>query len=158
MLFRSGMAQGLENWSNLASKGVTEIKSTFGKTQVLIKITNHEFEIGKPSDQRPKQILSSCTYARFPCSPVDYLEIFVNGQPLFVARSVYADLADVNKAKLQRKKGQFILTLDGGDASESFTLALFFDEQLIKKRILKSNEANQVLQETTYSAPKAMDD
>lgn len=153
-----GSAQGLDNWLPVATEGVTAFHSAFGKKQVVVKMTSHEVEIGKPSDPRPEKVLSSCTYARFPCSLVDYLEISVNDKPLFVARSVYADLADVNKVNVQQQKGVFILTVDGGDASESYRVKVIFDEQSIRKRILMNNETGQVLQETIYAVQKTMDE
>jgi hypothetical protein len=144
--------------TKVASKGVTDIAATFGKTQVSVKITTHEVDIGKPSGQRPEKILSSCTYSRVPCSPVDYIEISVNGNALFVARSVYADLADLGVASLrQKKKGQFVLTLGGGDASESYTVAVTFDENLVRQRTFTSNEASQVMQRTIYFDSQSID-
>lgn len=140
------------------SHGITDVTAKFGKTQVSVKITTHEVDIGKPSDQRPEKIISSCTYSRVPCSPVDYMEISVNGNALFVARSVYADLADVGVASLRQKnKGQFVLTLGGGDASESYTVEVTFDENLVRQRTFMSNEAKQVMQRTTYFASPSMD-
>lgn len=144
--------------TKIALKGVTDVAAAFGKTQVSVKIATHEVDIGKPSDPRPEKILSSCTFSRIPCSPVDYMEISVNGNALFVARSVYADLADVGVASLrQKKKGQFVLTLGGGDASESYTVEVTFDENLVRQRTLMSNEARQVMQRTTYFASQSMD-
>lgn len=140
-----------ENRAKVAGQGVSNVTSAFGKTQVSVKITTHDEDIGKPSGERPQRILSSCTYSRFPCSPVDFLEISVNGNPLFVARSVYADLADVAEASLrQNKKGQFVLTLNGGDASESYTVEVTFDQNLVRERTFASNEARKVMQKTIY--------
>jgi hypothetical protein len=148
------------NQIKVASQGVTDVTAAFGKTQVVVKITTHEVDIGKPSDEWPKKILSSCTYSRFPCSLVDYVEISVSGNALFVARSVYADLADVGTASLRqkRKKGQFVLTLCGGDASESYTVEVTFDENLVRERTLTSNEARQVMQNTTYFTSQSMNE
>jgi hypothetical protein len=146
------------NQTKVVSQGATDVAAVFGKTQVSVKITTHEVDIGKPSDKRPQKILSSCTYSRVPCSPVDYIEISVNGNALFVARSVYADLADVRVASLRpQKNGRFVLTLGGGDASESYTVEVTFDENQVWQRTLMSNEAKQVMQRTIYSASQSMD-
>ena len=135
------------NQAKVVSQGVTDVTAAFGKTQVVVKITTHGVDIGKPSDKWPQKRLSSCTYSRFPCSLVDYVEVSVNGLALFVARSVYADLADVGIASLhKKKKGQFVLTLRGGDASESYTVEVMFDENLVRERTLVSNQARQVMQ------------
>jgi hypothetical protein len=146
------------NGIKVASKGVTDITTAFGKTQVSVKITTHEVDVGMPSDPRPEKILSNCTYSQFPCSPVDHLDISINGNPLFVARSVYADLADVGVVSLrQQKKGLFVLTMAGGDASESYTVEITFDINLVRQRTFMSNEVKQVTQRTTYFEPPAMD-
>lgn len=142
----------------VAPQGTTDVTAAFGKTRVSVKITTHEVDIGKPSDPWPEKKLSSCTYSRFPCSPVDYMEISVNGNILFVARSVYADLADIGVASLrQEKRGQFVLILGGGDASESYTAEVIFDGNMVKQRTVKSNEAQRIMQSTTYFASPSMD-
>jgi hypothetical protein len=144
------------NSVKIASKGETLVSATFRKTQVVAKITNHEVDIGKPSDAWPEKRMSSCTYSRRPCSPIDYLEILIDGNPLFVARSVYADLADVNTASLGQEKGKFVLILNGGDASESYTVEISFDGQQVKQRIFRANESGQVMQKTIYFVPDSM--
>lgn len=137
--------------TKVASKGVTDVAAAFGKTQVSVKITTHEVDIGKPSDPRPGKILSSCTYSRVPCSLVDYMEIFVNGKALLMSRSVYADVADVSVASLrQKKKGQFVLTLSGGDASESYSVEVTFDKNEVRQRALISGLDELVSERTTY--------
>jgi len=146
------------NEVKVATKGGTDIAATLGGATVSVEITTHEVDIGKPSDPRPEKAVSSCTYSRFPCAPVDYMTISVNRRPLFVARSVYADLADLNLASLRRQKdGQFVLILNGGDASESYAAKIFFDEERVRQRIIVSNEARQTVQATTYFAPKSME-
>lgn len=141
----------------VTSQGVTDVAAVFGKTHVSVKITTHELDIGKLSDEWPEKRLSSCTYSRVPCSLVDYVEISVDGSALLVARSVYADLADVGVASLsQKKKGQFVLTLGGGDASESYTVEVEFNNNLIRQRIFVSNEARQVMEKTTYFSPQSL--
>lgn len=143
----------------VASHGVTDVTTAFGKTQVSVKITTHEVDIGKLSDEWPQKRLSSCTYSRVPCSLVDYVEISVDDNVLLLARSVYADLADVGVASLrQKKKGQFVLTLGGGDASESYTVEVAFDKNLVRQRTLVSNEARQVMERTIYFAPQSMNE
>lgn len=137
--------------AKIASKGTTVVDAAFGKIQVSVKITTREVDIGKPSDPRPEKILSSCTYSRVPCSLIDYMEISVNGNSMFVARSVYADLADVSVANLrQRKKNQFVLILSGGDASEGYSVEITFDKNAVKQRVFISGLDGLVLQRTTY--------
>lgn len=158
--FCVGMALSAESPSGslvkVAPKGETSVQAISGKSQALVKIATSELDIGKPSDKRPKRVFSNCTYSRFPCSPVDHMEITVNGRSLFVARSVYADLTDLSGARLTKKEDCFVLTLDGGDASESYSVEVTFDENAVRKRRLLSTEAEQVMQETTYFFPEPM--
>jgi hypothetical protein len=140
------------------SQGVTNVTAAFGKTRISIKITTHEVDIGKLSDKWPQKRLSSCTYSRVPCSPIDYVEISVNSNALLVPRSVYADLADVAEASVrQNKKGQFALILGGGDASESYTVEIIFGENLVSQRIFMDNESGQVMEKNIYYASQTMD-
>jgi len=138
----------------VASKGTTDVIAEFGKTHISVKITTHEVDIGMSSDPLPDKNWSNCTYSRFPCSLVDHLEISIDNNTLFVARSVFADLADLGMVSLEKdKNGHFVLILRGGDASESYTTEITFDETAVKRRILKSNEA----QSTVYFASPSMD-
>jgi hypothetical protein len=101
------------------SQEVVSIAEVFGKDKVTVKISVHEADIGKPGDEWPKKRLTNCTYTRYPCSLVDLIEVSINGEALFVGRSVFADLADISDATVAKKKGRFVLTLHGGDASEA---------------------------------------
>jgi hypothetical protein len=136
----------------VASKGVTVIAAKSDKLSVRVKIITHEVDIGKPSDKRPEVNRSSCTYSRYPCSIVDGIDISVNGKPLFVPRSVLCDLADLNTAEVRIEQNKSILTLTGGDASESYIVKIEFDKDRIKRRSLAPGEGlpNEPLQETIY--------
>lgn len=133
------------------SQGETLIATTVGKLNVQVTIETHEMQIGKPGDGRPPVIKSSCTYSKYPCSPVDRINIVVNGNVLFVPRSVFCDLADLNKAEVKAGEKGVILALYGGDASESYIVKVEFDADNVKRRVLSSAMIpDQPLQETTY--------
>lgn len=148
----------VDNQINVGPQGETDLAAMLGRSKISVKITTHEIDIGKASDVLPEKRLTNCTYSRFPCSLVDYVDVSVDSNTLFVARSLYADLADVSKASLRLKKnGQFLLTLSGGDASESYTVEVTFDKQLVRQRELRDNMDGQVLQRTIYYASQSMD-
>lgn len=135
----------------VAKQGVTELNEAFSRNKISVKITTLEVDIGEPSDPWPEKKLTSCTYSRFPCSLVNDVEVAVDGNDLFVARSVYADLADINWASLREKRaGRYILTMNGGDASESYTAEVEFDEKMVRRREFISNFNEQVVQRTEY--------
>jgi hypothetical protein len=151
VLLPIGISYADQSTTRVASRGETLVVATAGKLSVQVKIKTHEIQIGKPSDPRPVLIESSCTYSRYPCSVVDRIDITVNGKPLFVPRSAFCDLADLNDAQIELSKKGSILTLGGGDASETYVAKIEFDATSVKRRTLSSSlEQNRPLQETIY--------
>ncbi len=137
----------------VSAQGETVVSASAGKLTVQVIIKTHEVQIGKPSDTRPAVIDSNCTYSRYPCSIVDQLGIVVNGTALFVPRSSFCDLADVNKAEIRFGEKGVFLRLDGGDGAESFIVKIEFDKTRVKRRTVAAGEAaDQLLQETNYHA------
>ena len=145
------------NPGKIASQGATKIARIFGKDAINVAIIAHELNIGKSSDEAPKQRLTSCTYSRMPCSLVDLVEIFVNGTALYIPRSVFSDLADVSRGDVKKVGKSFILSLHGGDASESYTVNIIFDKQRIRQRNFISDLDRQITEKTTYSLAPPMD-
>ena len=144
-------AETVQEKKFVVPNGETVIVAKSAKLNVRVKIITHEVDIGKPSDKRPEVNRSSCTYSRYPCSIVDGIDISVNDKPLFVPRSVFCDLADLINAEVRIEQNKSILTLIGGDASESYIVKIEFDKDRIKRRSLAPGEApNEPLQETTY--------
>lgn len=139
--------------AGVLSQGETHITLSSGKTNVRVVIKTHEVQIGKPSDPRPEIIESNCTYSRYPCSVVDFIGITVDGGRLFVPRSAFADLADLNLGKIEAAKVGWVLTLTGGDASESYIVKIKFDANGVNKRTVFSAMApDKPVEQTTYYA------
>jgi hypothetical protein len=134
----------------VSSRGETVLSSKLAGAEVRVKIRTHELTNGTSSKPtRPPD--SPCTMSRFPCSPVDGLEIMFHGKGIFVPRSTFADLADVNQAELSMEKGKPVLTLIGGDASESYVVKIRFTATHVTYRSLTSGEfPEHPLQETVY--------
>lgn len=131
--------------------GETALVANIGKTKIEVNFNTHEVQIGKPSDHRPAVIKSNCTYSKYPCSIVDWIGISVNGNPLFVPRSAFADLADLNDATISATKKGWVLTLDGGDASEGYIVKITFGANEVMLRTLASGMSpDQLLQKTIY--------
>jgi hypothetical protein len=151
LLAPGSYAQTVHQQTPIASKGETVIVATSAKLNVRVKILTHEVEIGKPRDKRPDLTRSSCTYSRYLCSIVDGIDIAVSGKPITVPRSVFCDLADLNSAEIRIEQNESILTLTGGDASESYIVKIVFDTERVKRKTLSSGMTpNEPLQETTY--------
>ncbi len=133
------------------SQGETIVQGTFGSLKVQVHILTHELPIGKPSDIRPNTIMSSCTYSKYPCSIVDRIEITVDEISLFIPRSVFCDLSDLVNAKIEGANGGAILTLYGGDASESYIVKIQFGKNGVRRRsFFSAMQPDQLLQETIY--------
>ncbi len=151
LLVSGSYAETLQPRTWVASKGETVIAAKSAKLKIQVRITTHEEQIGEPSDQRPEVIRSSCTYSRYPCSVVDGIDIAVNDRSIFVPRSVFCDLADLITAEIQIGQKESMLTLKGGDASESYIVKIVFDAGRIRRRVIASGMLpDQPLQETTY--------
>jgi hypothetical protein len=103
-------------------------------------------------------IHTNCTYSKYPCSGVDGIDIIVNGSSLFIPRSAFSDLADLNDAELKVGGNNYFLRLGGGDASEAYITMIEFDATMVKRRTLGSGtEPNQLLQKTIYHAVAVVD-
>jgi hypothetical protein len=152
LLFKPGLYAGaVQQLTPIASNGETIIVAKSTKLNVHVKIITHEVQIGKPSDKRPDVSRSSCTYSRYPCSVVDGIDITANDKSVFVPRSVFCDLADLNTGEVKIRQKEAILMLIGGDASESYIVKIEFDAEQIKRRVTTSGMLpDQPLQETTY--------
>ena len=151
LVLASGYAFAGQAPTPVAPQGETRVVSTLGHWPVEVVLKTHEVQIGKPSDPRPDIINSSCTYSRYPCSVVDLINIKVNSNPIFVPRSVFCDLADLDTAEMGASGKGVVLTLTGGDASEAYVVKIWFDAEAVKRRILWSAiEPKQPLEETVY--------
>jgi hypothetical protein len=151
VLVAVGYAHASQVLIPVVSQGETFVTSATGKIKVQVKIITHEVQIGKPSDRGHSGIESSCTYSKYPCSIVDRIEITVDSNSLFIPRSIFCDLADLNRAEVKTGQKIATLTLYGGDASESYVVNIEFDADGVKRRILLSAMfPDQPLQETIY--------
>jgi len=141
--------------TKIPQQGEISLSATFDNSRILVTFWTRTIDIGAQSDVYPERKFTSCTYSRNPCSSVELIEIKFNDEDLFVSRSIFADLADINTASLRRKgKDQFILTLNGGDASESYTVDITFNNISIKQREFKENIGGTIMQKTINSPPK----
>ncbi len=151
LMLATGYACAEKSFVTVAPQGEAIVLENHGDSSIRIKIKTHEVQIGKPSDGMPVVVDSNCTYSKYPCSIVDRLSITVGGVALFVPRSLFCDLADLNSAEIRTRGGHSVLTLLGGDASESYIIKINFDGKNISKRILSSAaEPDQPLEETIY--------
>jgi hypothetical protein len=95
-----------------------------------------------PGASREGQMPSfaQCTNSRIPCSLTTKLEIFVRDAEVFIPRSAFADLGDVNTAALSIHGNVMVLTVQGGDSSEAYIAKLEFRNERVFKRSLYAAE------------------
>jgi hypothetical protein len=153
ILLAAGLhAETVQQQKPVSPNGETVIDAKSAKFNVRVKIVTHQVNVGKPSDERPKVIRSACTYSHYPCSIVDRLEIAVNGKSVPVPCSVLCSVtADLNTAEVKIEQNKAILTLDGGDASESYIVKIEFNKEMVTRLVESAGEApDQPVVETTY--------
>ena len=138
ILFAAGIhAETVQDKKFVVQNGETLIGAHSEKLNVRVKIVTHTVDIGKPFDEKPKVVHSSCTYTKYPCSIVDAIDITVNGKPFFVPRSTFCDISDLNTAEVKIiEENKSILTLIGGHELGSYIVKIEFDKDRIKRRSL----------------------
>jgi len=79
--------------------------------------------------------------------------MFVDGKAIFVPRSVFADLADLNRGNFTlAPRNKLMLTFDGGDASEGYKLDITFSKDRVLSRKRSVGEFPEDFEATTYVA------
>jgi hypothetical protein len=141
---------GAQERGHVAPNGETILTANLGRSKVRITFKTHTVENGTPSQPREDALKIGCTNSRFPCVLVDVLTINVAGTTILVPRSLVCDLSDVGPVEVSRKQGKFVLTVYGGDASESYFMKIEFDSTRVLHMILYDVEANEPLEERTY--------
>ena len=99
----------------------------------------------------PAEAINACTGGRIPCSLVRALQIHHGATAVEVPPSLHLRLADVNRASLiARSKGQYLLTLTGGDASAAYDARILFDKARVIRLEIVSRLAGTVTERTEY--------
>lgn len=132
------LCSGQHHGQRIAPDGRSEISAVLaGSTiRVVFRAATVPISASDPSSRRYAQ----CTYSRVPCSLTEDIQISANGHEVFVPRAAYADLGDISSAELTTNHGRMILTIQGGDASESYIAKLTFNRQRVLERRLYSGE------------------
>jgi hypothetical protein len=140
---------------SIAPRGDSVLSRQIDGKIIRVVISASEINIGseRPSPEVRK---TNCLYTRRPCSQVTNASIWINGVRLFVPRSVFADRTDLGLMSVARTDKLYVLTLTGGDGAEAYTVKIYFDLRHVKKRELYSNEANSLVETTTYMLPAVL--
>jgi|GEM_PF-1361330 len=141
--------------SNVAPSGDSALEAKIGGRTVRVVVSTEVVDLGSPRPARPPdgEAKTNCTYSRFPCTQITNLRIWIDGRGLLIPRSVFADCSDIGNMSLTKKAGIYVLELVGGDASEGYSVKVFFGSGRVKRREVYSSEASALLEATTYEPP-----
>lgn len=153
-LFLCARLAGQSLTSKINPNGETTVSALVAKVKLVAVFHTSSVEVSN-DDKVPR--FPQCTYSRFPCVLVQQLKLFVNDSEIFVPRSVYADLGDIQSAELSNKNGLFVLTLTGGDASESYIVRIVFDKRLQERRLFSGEDRLHALEVTRYHQVATVD-
>jgi hypothetical protein len=82
---------------------------------------------------------------------VDWIDIYVDSNRIFVPRSVFCNLADLDSGVVEAGDSSHILRMTAGDASEFYCVKIIFTKQGVTRRILYDPEfSDQPFEETVY--------
>jgi len=96
--------------------------------------------VPKSAPGSPEEHFAQCTSSRTPCVLTSEIKLLDGASEIFVPRGAYADLGEIFSAELTTRDGLFVLTLQGGDASEAYIAKLEFNKDRVVRRTLYSAE------------------
>ena len=103
---------------------------------------------------------------RFPLEPdyanevsvIQRMTITVDGQTLFVPRSVFADLFNARKASVVLEKAAFVLSIVGADGADLYLVRVYFDATMIHRRMVyDAFDSKTPVEETQYRKGEILD-
>jgi hypothetical protein len=118
-------AHAVSKQTGIAESGETILAARSSKFDVRVLVRM------RPVEKTTEALVEPGGYVKR--SDVDRIEIMVGGKQLFVPHSIYCDLFDLHNAEIRLGARTGILTLEGGDASESFWVKIEFDSKRVKR-------------------------
>ena len=130
----------------IAPQGLTSLEAGSGKSKVRVTIATYEGGVNEAPARRIRTLTAASHV-----SLVQDMEIRVGDRRLFVPLSVFSDLTDLRGGILRVGAKILVLTLSGGDASESYVVTVEFDRERVRRRTLASAmEPKSPLEEARY--------
>jgi hypothetical protein len=157
-----GLAAVVDEWQwkqavEVAPDGITELEAGLGPSLATAKIRTIKLEKGAQAGGERNRGFH-CSGGRNPCSPVLEVELEVDDKKVRVPASVFADLADVNRAELRQTGDTVTLVLACGDAAGSYSVRIEFDAVQVRKRqLIGAFGTHEVAEETTYHELTSLD-
>jgi hypothetical protein len=138
-----------ESAESIFSNGRSVISETIGGQSVRVELMTRRVNIGSPASVRHSAAAAACTFSRFPCSVLDSLVLSLDGHKIFVPRSAFFGVSDLRSAALVQHDKNFVLIMQGADASEAYILKIVFDKSGVQSRILFAASEPEIALETT---------
>lgn len=130
----------------IAPQGETRLEAGPAQSKVRVRITTYEAGANEPAARRLRLLTGTSRV-----SGVQEIAIQVGSKSLFVPLSVFCDLTNLREGRLRADPKASILTLAGGDASESYVVTIEFDGERVKRRTLASSLVpKSLLEDTRY--------
>ena len=128
--------------------GATTITATVGKTRLDVVFHTSSVNVSQ-GDKIPR--FAQCTYSKIPCVLTRQVKLLVNGEDLFLPRSAYADLGDIQSAQILLQGEKFELIVKGGDASEAYIAHILFDRRrVLGRRLFSAGDTSHALESIQY--------
>jgi hypothetical protein len=141
----------------VAPDGVTELEAGLGSARATVRIRTLTLEPGAENGGGSSRGFH-CSGGRIPCSPVVEIQFKVDGTEVMIPASVYADLADVNRAQFRQVGDEVALFLECGDAAGAYSVRIDFDAKGVRKRTMVDGfDESEVVEETTYHRYEVVD-
>ena len=141
----------------VAPDGVTELEAGLGSAVATVKIRTLKLEPGAENGGESNRGFH-CSGGRIPCSPVLQIQFEVDGADVMIPASVYADLADVNRAQFRQMGDEVSLFLECGDAASAYSVRIDFAAKGVRKRTMVAGfDESEVIEETTYHQYEVVD-
>lgn len=142
--------------SKVAPSGETTISAALGKTKVEALFRTSTVQISGTEEKNRR--FAQCTYSRIPCILTEQVRVLIDGGEVFIPRSAYSDLGDISTAEWSTSDGRKMLTIHGGDASESYIAKLLFGKgRLSERRLYSGEDAEHPLEVSHYFQVSAAD-
>ncbi len=150
-LFSGNSLYGKEKPRKIPSEGKFMMSEKIGADLIKVTIYIKRLKIAKSSFPPSEERENNCTYSRIPCSLVVNLTIELNGKHVAVGRTPFADLSDLNEAELKKNGQRYVLTLYGGDASESYIVNIEFDaKRVLTREVFSALAPDAILERTQF--------
>jgi len=130
--------------TNISKSGTTKLDAKFENQIVRITFHTRVFKVDDGCFPDGFEYFNTI-------SLVQQINITVDGKTVFVPRSVFASLFDLKKASVISDKGNLVLTIDGGDGAESYSVRIWFNAKGVTRRsVFEYDHYRNPFEETRY--------